>query len=991
MKIERQVSTRDAAGIAFVSPDGLALFLRRSAGGDHSGTWCLPGGEREEDETLEEAARREALEEVGIDYAGPLAEVAGTLIGDGPGVYTTFLARLPAGVSFDPTINDESEDFAWRPLNDPPQPLHPGLSEGLAGGRVAADGANNTTNQGIYHLANRPGGEAKCGNRRAMMTVGRERFGALSESNRCQRCEVTFQKWETMRTKREGAHDAEFKEGDHPRDDDGKFGSGGGSSGGGSEGAEGSEESAPEGSEQEAKEQRELVQSFYEESPGDVVDVINAANLKEEVSAKIDNLYSATSDLADTVESLEEDVAAITEEDRKGLKEGEVFTAEEDLEEQSIEAAGQASVAREELVEVANALAGVLGIDDIAVPEGFELDNMDAFTGKEARAVHDAIAAIDIDNRYMEVDDAASDLENAMDDDDEEWDNTVEYAKVYQKKATELHEAVKVAIYQLDVATEPARKRFEEAARKQTEEDYKRLQSRGQDKAIAGDACLAFDRAIFTTSGVEMLRPGLAFDRGSVRNYDVDGRLRIEVANISKANICPYLGHEIPGWEELGLEKAKIYHLFRDPEELEKAAPSFNNLPLLSKHVAVTADDHQPDLVIGATGSNATFSAPFLRNSLVVWAKNAIGGIEQDDKKELSSAYHYRADMTAGTYQGARYDGVMRDILGNHVALVKEGRAGTDVVVGDSKEHVTMATKTKTTIRTVLTIGAVSAFLQPRLKKDAGAITFDHALDGLTSTNFSARKPSILAAVKKATLGKLAHDASVDGLEAVLNMLEGGKGGSADADPAADPIPMKDAGKADNPDGPGIDADVPGFLKGKLTEDDYKTCMDMMSKGAAAKDKDPKLEELGAAGDAEKDDPEKKDDDAAGKDAAGPDAFKGKPEVGAKAMDERIASAVKVATDSAIKVQRGIREAESAVRPWVGELTVAFDSAEAVYRHALTMLGVDHAAVHATALRHILDVQPRPGRSAATPSVAMDAAASDDFAKRFPEAARLRQ
>jgi hypothetical protein len=42
--------------------------------------------------------------------------------------------------------------------------------------------------------------------------------------------------------------------------------------------------------------------------------------------------------------------------------------------------------------------------------------------------------------------------------------------------------------------------------------------------------------------------------------------------------------------------------------------------------------------------------------------------------------------MTPGVSpQGEKYDGVMRDIVGNHVALVKEGRAGADVVVGDSK------------------------------------------------------------------------------------------------------------------------------------------------------------------------------------------------------------------------------------------------------------------------------------------------------------------
>lgn len=40
--------------------------------------------------------------------------------------------------------------------------------------------------------------------------------------------------------------------------------------------------------------------------------------------------------------------------------------------------------------------------------------------------------------------------------------------------------------------------------------------------------------------------------------------------------------------------------------------------------------------------------------------------------------------MTPGVHEGQPYDGVMRDIVGNHVALVIEGRAGSDVVVGDS-------------------------------------------------------------------------------------------------------------------------------------------------------------------------------------------------------------------------------------------------------------------------------------------------------------------
>jgi 8-oxo-dGTP pyrophosphatase MutT (NUDIX family) len=176
----------------------------------------------------------------------------------------------------------------------------------------------------------------------------------------------------------------------------------------------------------------------------------------------------------------------------------------------------------------------------------------------------------------------------------------------------------------------------------------------------------------------------LAFDRESVRSYDADGRLHVELTPISKANICEYYGREIPGSEELKLDPDKRYKLYRDPEELARGASTFNNLQVLKRHVPVSADDHQPDEVIGSTGTDAIFVAPYLKNSLVIWAKDAIDDVEKDVKKELSSAYRYRADMTPGKCAEGSYDGVMRDIVGNHVAVVKEGRVGHDVVVGDS-------------------------------------------------------------------------------------------------------------------------------------------------------------------------------------------------------------------------------------------------------------------------------------------------------------------
>lgn len=173
-----------------------------------------------------------------------------------------------------------------------------------------------------------------------------------------------------------------------------------------------------------------------------------------------------------------------------------------------------------------------------------------------------------------------------------------------------------------------------------------------------------------------------AFDRGG-RFYDLDGRLHVAATNISKANVCEYLGSEIPDFQRLGLDPSRLYRMLRDRQELSRAATTFNNLPLLSQHVPVDARDHRPDLVIGSTGSDAKFVAPYLTNSLVIWSAAAIAAVESGAQRELSAAYRYRADMTLGTFNGQRYDGVMRDIVGNHVAIVAEGRCGSDVVVAD--------------------------------------------------------------------------------------------------------------------------------------------------------------------------------------------------------------------------------------------------------------------------------------------------------------------
>lgn len=187
------------------------------------------------------------------------------------------------------------------------------------------------------------------------------------------------------------------------------------------------------------------------------------------------------------------------------------------------------------------------------------------------------------------------------------------------------------------------------------------------------------------TTEVTQVQSVLAFDRASVRTFDQDGLLHVSMTPISKANVCTYYGREIPDSESLGLAADKAYRMLRCPEELKKAAPTFNKKPVLNTHLPVFASAPPKEAIIGSTGEGANFDGVMLNNSMVVWDDKSIAGIESNQQREISSSYRYRADMTPGVYNGEEYDGVMRDIVCNHVAIVPDGRAGPDVLVYDSK------------------------------------------------------------------------------------------------------------------------------------------------------------------------------------------------------------------------------------------------------------------------------------------------------------------
>ena len=214
-----------------------------------------------------------------------------------------------------------------------------------------------------------------------------------------------------------------------------------------------------------------------------------------------------------------------------------------------------------------------------------------------------------------------------------------------------------------------------------------------------------------------MMTVQLAFDQ-SARRIDADGRLHISRSHISKAAINPYYGREIPGYEELGLDPAKIYRLFRDPVELEKAAPSFARLPILKEHVPISVESHRPDLVAGTVGSEVEFDAPYLDADLCIWDKDAIAGIESQKIRELSCAYRYVPLMEPDEFEGQAYDGKMTQIEGNHLALVEVGRAGPDVVVADQSPFILKENAMKMT-KTGKAVFAALCALSPTLAQDS--------------------------------------------------------------------------------------------------------------------------------------------------------------------------------------------------------------------------------------------------------------------------------
>ncbi|WP_277966719.1 DUF2213 domain-containing protein [Pantoea trifolii] len=432
----------------------------------------------------------------------------------------------------------------------------------------------------------------------------------------------------------------------------------------------------------------------------------------------------------------------------------------------------------------------------------------------------------------------------------------------------------------------------------------------------------------------------LAFDRASVRSFDGNGRLQITKTNISKANVCPYYGREIPNAEALGLDPDKIYRLWRHPDELKKAASTFNNIPVLCIHTPDFPGDPPRQYRVGTTHSNCEFDGTYLTVGMSIWDNSAIAGIETEEQRELSASYQYVADMTSGiTPDGDEHDGIMRDIVGNHEALVETGRAGSDVLVADSLPLELKYMKLDR--KGVAVRAALGAFLKPRLAQDAAP----KELTAILNANKSAK--SIAHAVVAKYKSKLAADMELEP-EELVEIIE------ASAEGVEPEEEVKVAGDDDN-------ESIISLLREAGVSEEVIAKISAALSPAVAQDAD-------------------KDDDKEDKDE----------KVDKPAMDAAIRLAADSATKKAAENFRLVRQAEQDVKPLVGDL-VAMDSADDVYRTALEQHGVDVSGVHPSAFRAMVAQAISHKENSRPATIAQDAASISDFEKEFPTAGKLKR
>lgn len=126
-------------------------------------------------------------------------------------------------------------------------------------------------------------------------------------------------------------------------------------------------------------------------------------------------------------------------------------------------------------------------------------------------------------------------------------------------------------------------------------------------------------------------------------------------------------------------QDGKTYREYRPPEEVfhKDAMDSFEQVPVTMEHPDCgILDAKTTKFYAKGNASKIRQDGDNLFGTLLLTDEEAISEVEAG-KRAVSCGYHVDVDMTPGvTPSGERYDGVQRNIRGNHVAIVSKARAG---------------------------------------------------------------------------------------------------------------------------------------------------------------------------------------------------------------------------------------------------------------------------------------------------------------------------
>lgn len=229
---------------------------------------------------------------------------------------------------------------------------------------------------------------------------------------------------------------------------------------------------------------------------------------------------------------------------------------------------------------------------------------------------------------------------------------------------------------------------------------------------------------------------------------------------LARTGIQEYRAHEL-GLDADGVDPMRVIRLHRPSDEVfgDDSMRSFESKPVTVDHPkeAVNADNWK-QYAVGEV-RDVQRSAELMTGTVIIKDASAIEAM-QSGKVELSNGYSFNLDMTPGTtHDGKAYDGVQRNIRGNHVALVDAARCGSACRIADSQPN--LEGKTMADAKRKVTVDGFS------LEVDDTAAT---AIDNLVKQRDEARTALTTTQTKAADADK--HKTALDAALAEIEKLK---------------------------------------------------------------------------------------------------------------------------------------------------------------------------------------------------------------------------